>query len=523
MAPPTSQPKPPIGALAVAAYGSALGSTFPVMTVISAADISGGLSVASDSGALVNTMQNLGAVAGILLLPSFAMGIGRGRTMALIGFGFTLSSVACALAPSLGWMLLARLFHGMFGGAMPFMLMLLVMTSLRQGEGRFEGIWCFAASTTLVFGFASTLGGIMVDQFGWRALFWAQALAALPYAVASLGLLTQEKGRPELLRGADWASYILLSCGLGLILFALSEGERHFWLEAWWVAALIVGGMVLTGFAIRNLLGANRPILMLAVFRRPTFSWAILLSLFFRFGSMFAIFIVPQYLGRVQGLRPAEIGDVLGLMAPATAIALIAAYFFAYRFDSRWLLTAGLGCFALASWLCAGLAPDWAADQLRIAACVAGLGMGLFAVAILRFATFGVTLQDGPSVGAIFNVTRVVGIVGSTAILSHLVIEREKHHSAILAESIAATDPNTAERLAVTARGFAQFSADAGAAQGSAYSALGRAASGQAFTLAFADAFTMSAIALALSAILVWALPRIPAEIEATPAHRSLA
>src|SRR4051812_36501841 len=105
MASAASQYRPPIAALAIAGYGSVLGSVFPVMAVISGADISGGLSVSSDSGALVVTMQNVGAVAGILGLPVFAAGIGRGRTMALVGLGFMLASAACALAPALGWML----------------------------------------------------------------------------------------------------------------------------------------------------------------------------------------------------------------------------------------------------------------------------------------------------------------------------------------------------------------------------------------------------------------------------------
>ena len=260
---------------------------------------------------------------------------------------------------------------------------------------------------------------------------------------------------------------------------------------------------------------------LLEVFRRPTFTWAILLSLFFRFGSLFAIFIVPQYLGRVQGFRPAEIGGVLIWMVPTTAAGLVAAYAFARRFDSRWLLTGGLGCFALASCLCANLGPDWAADQLKLAAAIAGTGLGLFAVSVLRFATFGVTIDDGPTVGAIFNVARVFGLVGGLAILSHLVFEREKFHSAILVDNLGLTDPNTAQRLAATAGRFAQFSADPAAAHAAAYAALGRAVSTQAFTLAFADAFAFSAVVLAFSAILVWALPRVPAEIHRERLARS--
>jgi len=115
----------------------------------------------------------------------------------------------------------------------------------------------------------------------------------------------------------------------------------------------------------------------------------------------------------------------------------------------------------------------------------------------------------------------VIGVVGGLAILSHIVVEREKFHSAILTENIAAADPNSAQRLGSLSRGFARFSTDTSRAQDSAYAALDGATSGQAFTLAFADAFTFSAIALALSAILVWMLPRIPAEVAPSSFKRS--
>ena len=57
---------------------------------------------------------------------------------------------------------------------------------------------------------------------------------------------------------------------------------------------------------------------------------------------------------------------------------------------------------------------------MRLAAVVTGIGLGLFAVAVLRFATFGATLQEGPMVGAMFNVAHVNGLVIGLAILSHL-------------------------------------------------------------------------------------------------------
>jgi MFS family permease len=509
----TTGPAVPVAALAVAAYGAVLGSLFPIVVVLSVADVSGGLSVAADSGALVNTAQNVGSVAGILIAPSITMGIGRGRMMLVSGIGFAIASIACALAPTLGWMLAARTLHGVFGGILPLMFMMIVMSSLRPGRGQFEGMTLFGGSTTLFFGMAASLGALLVDGFGWRALFWAQAVAVVPYVIAASRVLPGETGRPETLRDIDWESYLPLTAGLGMVVVAMSEGERHFWLDAWWVPALCLGGAVLTGFAVRGLLTRQgRKLVVLDVFRRQTFTWGILLSVFFRFGTMFVIFIVPSFLGRLQGLRPSETGQVLMLMTPAAAVGLVAAWRLARMVDGRWLLSAGLACFALAAWSCVGIGPDWAVEQLRVAALVAGVGLALFSVGVLRFAVVGATIVDGPSVGIVFNLARVLGNVAGLAILMHLVAEREKANSAAIVEALGATSGETAQRLAATASALSRLSADPAAAENGALTALGRAASGQAFTLAFADALGVTAIVLALGAILVWALPRIPLE-----------
>ncbi|WP_165913323.1 MFS transporter [Novosphingobium sp. ST904] len=513
-------PTKPIAALSVAGYGSLLGSMFPVMAIMTVSDIGGGLSAAADAAALVNTIQNVGAVAGIVIAPAFAAALGRGRTMQWTGIGFLLAAIAAATAPNLPIMLVARFWHGFFGGALPLLFMLLVMTSLRAGAGRFEGIALFAASTTLPFGMAAIVGGLLSDNFGWRALFWIQAATIIPYIAAAARVLRQERGDLSALARVDWAHYLLLIAGISALTIGLSEGERFFWLETWWVPGSIAGGILACIMALKGIGDWHgRPLLVLAVFRRPTFSWAILLSAFFRFGSLFAIFIIPQFLARLQGYRAVDTGALLVIMVPATACGLLLAYFAARRVDARIPLSAGLACFTLAAWLCRDLTSDWAAEEIRVAAAFAGLGLGLFQVAVLRFAVEGAGLFDGPSVGIVFNLARVVSTVSGIAFLSHLLAEREKFHSARIVESLAATSPETTQRLASVGAAFARMSADPVSAQNAASASLARAASGQAFTLAFSDTLIVTAAIMLLGAIFVWALPALPPEPDSPLPH----
>src|SRR3546814_14157028 len=105
--------------------------------------------------------------------------------------------------------------------------MLLVMTSLRAGAGRFEGIALFAASTTLPFGMAAIVGGLLSDNFGWRALFWIQAATILPYIAAAARVLRQERGDLSALARADWAHYRLLLAGSSALPIGLRSEERR--------------------------------------------------------------------------------------------------------------------------------------------------------------------------------------------------------------------------------------------------------------------------------------------------------
>jgi DHA2 family multidrug resistance protein len=97
------------------------------------------------------------------------------------------------------------------------------------------------------------------------------------------------------------------------------------------------------------------------------------------------------------------------------------------------------------------------------------------------------------------------------AVASHTLIEREKFHSARLAEGLTSLDGAVSQRLATQAGAFANWISDPAAAQRAGVASLARAASGQAFAKGFADAFAVIAVGLLLAAILVWALPRLPA------------
>jgi len=500
---------PPLGAIAVSTFGAIVAATMPLVVILSMPDIAGGLSVSPDEASWITTLYNVGTLAGIPAAVGAVGAAGRGRTMWIFGLGFALSSLAIGVGHYLPWIFVARFLEGFFGGALPLLMMLIVLTSLPPGKGQLEGLTLFALATSIGSGVAAWTADTLIAIGGWRALFTSQALAGAAYAGMAFFVLRQERGNPALLKSFDWASFAWLSIGLGLVLVFLAEGERRFWFEKWWIAASLVCGLLCIGFAVQSMPNANRPLLVMAIFRRPTLSWSLVLQVLFRFGSLLAVFIAPQYLARIQGFRTEQLGDLMLVMAAATLVTTPAAYWLAAKVDPRIALSGGLGAMAFAAAMCTQITSEWASHEFIAPLLLAGSGQALFAVATMRYAVFGANLQDGPSHGIAFNIARAFGLVGGLALVTDAVVEREKFHSALLVESITTLEPATVDRIASMARILGTSLPDPSAQRG-AVAGLAQGAARQAFSLAYQDAFLIAAIVLMIGAALVWVLPALP-------------
>jgi DHA2 family multidrug resistance protein len=507
---PGPTPAAPVGAIAVSTFGAVVAATMPLAVILSMPDIAGGLSVSADEASWITTLYNVGTLAGIPAAVAVAGATGRGRAMWIFGLGFTLSSLAVGVGHSLPWVFLARFVEGFFGGALPLLMMLIVLTSLPPGRGQLEGLTLFALATSLGAGLAPSAADVLLTAGGWRALFMSQAVAGAVYALFALFVLRGERGNRALLKTFDWSSFVLLSTGLGLVLIFLSEGERRFWFEKWWIAASLVCGLLCIAFAIQSMRHSKRPLLVLSIFRRPTLSWSLILQMAFRFGTLLAVFIAPQYLARIQGFRTEQLGSAMLVMSGATLFTTPVAYWLAAKSDSRISLSVGLCAMALAAALSVQITSEWASHELIVPLILTGSGQALFAVSTMRYAVFGANLHDGPSHGIAFNIARTFGLVGGLALIAHTVAEREKFHSAMLVESIANLEPATIERTAATMRALHSWLPDLTEVQRVVSARLADETAEQAFTLAYQDAFLITALVLIVAAILVWALPALP-------------
>ena len=162
---------------------------------------------------------------GVLAVGVFAVGGGgdaRGRMLLyLSGFGlFSLASAACALAPTLGWLVVGRGVQAVGAALLQANSLALVFLSVPRSRARTAlGIQAAAQAAGLALG--PSLGGFLVEAYGWRSVFWVNVPIGLVAIVAGHVLLPRSRHLTQR-RGGDLTGFVLLAAAVVSGLLALS-------------------------------------------------------------------------------------------------------------------------------------------------------------------------------------------------------------------------------------------------------------------------------------------------------------
>lgn len=243
--------------------------------------------------------------------------IGRRRMLLLGATGFALVSALAAFAPTAEWLIAARAAMGVFGAMlMPSTLSLLRSIFTDRDQRRLAiAIWAsmFSAGSAL----GPIVGGFLLAHFAWGSVF----LMAVPVLVPLLVLapfLVPESRDPNPGR-IDPAS-IALSLGTMVpIVYAIKEVAVHGFGPT--VAVLFLAGGGLGILFVRRQLRAETPMLDMRLFRRATFTGALLVNLLSVVALVGFLFFVAQHLQLIVGLTPMEAGFAL---VPGLAAMIVA-------------------------------------------------------------------------------------------------------------------------------------------------------------------------------------------------------
>jgi len=231
---------------------------------------------------------------------------GRRFTLRIAIATYMAGSLACALAPNMLLLIFGRVLHGLGGGGLSSMGMIVLGDLVSPKErGRYYGY--FAVTYTTAGGCGPLLGGLIAEHLHWSVIFWINipmGLAALAIATSLLRRLPRYE-RPHRLDISGAA--LIVAASVAFMLALNLAGVRYAWtsppIVGLFAVALIVGAL----FVLR-LLTAPEPLIPISILKNRIVRCAIIANAF-GWGSIIGpnVFL-PMYLQGVMGLSASQAG-----------------------------------------------------------------------------------------------------------------------------------------------------------------------------------------------------------------------
>ncbi|RON12116.1 MFS transporter [Pseudomonas frederiksbergensis] len=270
--------------------------------------------------------------------------VGR-RRLLLAGIGiFTLSSLACGAAPSLGWLVGARAVQGLGAAIMLALTVAFIGETVPKAQaGSAMGLLgtMSAVGTTL----GPSLGGMLIAGVGWQAIF----LLNVPLGILNIWLahrhLPADPQRAKARRvGFDKAGTLLLALTLGAYALAMTIGHGDFGPLN---IALLLTAVFGVGLFIFVEARVASPLIKLALFREPGLSASLAMSTLVSTVMMATLVVGPFYLSGALGLCTAFVGLALSVGPLVATLTGVPAGRLVDRFGSRRMTVVGLAAMAL--------------------------------------------------------------------------------------------------------------------------------------------------------------------------------
>ncbi|MDA9509803.1 DSBA oxidoreductase [Bradyrhizobium sp. CCBAU 11386] len=506
----------------IAVIGATLGAFMAVLNIqivnASLADIQGAIGAGIDDGGWISTSYLIAEIVVIPLSGWLAQVFSIRIYLLTNAILFLLLSAACALAQDLPQMIVLRAVQGFTGGVLIPMAFTLIITLLPRGKQP-VGLALFALSATFAPAIGPTIGGYLTENFGWQYIFYVN-LAPGAIMVGMLWYALDAKPmKLALLREGDWAGIITMAIGLSALQTVLEEGNKDDWLGSPFIVKLsVIAAVALAAFLMIELT-VKKPLLNLRLLVRRNFGFGMLANFLLGIALYGSVFILPQYLARIQGYNAEQIGMVLAWTGLPQLVLIPLVPRLMQRFDARIIIGVGFVLFAASNFMNIYMTNDYAADQLLWPNIVRAIGQALVMAPLSAVATSGIEPENAGSASGLFNMMRNLGGAVGIALLQTVLTKREQYHSNVLMQSVSVFEQATRTRLEQLAQYFVNHGIlDRADASHRAFVAIGHIVQKQAYILAFSDTFYLLGLALIVALIAVLFLKK-PGQTSAGGAH----
>jgi MFS transporter, DHA2 family, multidrug resistance protein len=408
--------------------------------------IGGNLGASTDEVAWVATGYILANVIVMPLNGWLTALLGRKRFYATSLAVFTVTSLLCGTAHSIGMLIFYRVLQGLGGGALqPTAQAIMFETYPPEKRGQAMAIFGIGAMVGPAVG--PTLGGWIVDNATWPLIFYINIPIGIVAFLMTLAYVPTPKFIVRLKGGIDWIGLGLLSAGLASLQYVLERGEHDDWFSSDTIVILsVVAVATLTVFIVKTLRDKS-PLVDLNVFKFRSFTIGSIIGVIMGFGLFGTALILPLFFQTMLNFTAFDTGMALLPGALATAVSMMIVGRLGNRIDGRASIAVGMIVFAWSSWMLGDLnaqAGYWDVFWPRL---IQGLGLGALFVPLTTISLGDVPIHELASATGVFTLIRQLGGSFGIAILTTLVAHESAVAWNVLASGVTQTQGYPASTL----------------------------------------------------------------------------
>jgi EmrB/QacA subfamily drug resistance transporter len=366
------------------------------------------------------------AFGGFLLLGGRAADLLGRRRVFIVGVAlFTIASLVCGFAQSEGMLIASRAVQGLGGAIISPAALSIVTTSFEEGPERNKalGVWGALGGSGAAVGVLA--GGVLTEYLSWRWIFFVN----VPVGAVVLALtprIVPESRREGVERHYDALGAVLVSSGLALFVYAISEAPNVGWGTARTILLLIGSGALLAGFLV-NERRSEDPLMPFHIFRVRTVAGANAVG-FLLGGVLFAnFFVLTLYVQDVLGYSAIKTGVTFVATAGTAVLAAGVAQALTTKFGPKPVIVIGLTLLTGAMVFYAqipvkgGFASDLLPGYLLV-----GVGIAFAYVPVSIASLAGVAEREAGLASGLINTSQQIGGAIGTAIASTIFITHFK-------------------------------------------------------------------------------------------------
>ncbi len=470
--------------------------------------IAGSLSASNDEATWVLTSY---LVANAVILPAsnwFSLRFGRKRFLISCVIIFTVASFFCGAAPSLAFMLLARIVQGAGGGALQPLSQAILLESFPPAKrGAAMALFAFGIVVAPVIG--PTLGGWLTDTYSWRYAFYIN----IPVGALAVFMIGRFVHDPPYIAKArrspfDGIGFGLLAVWIGCLQVILDRGQQDDWFGAIWLRWATFFLVVSFVWFLVHSLRSKQPLVDLRALKDWNFAIGCLLIGMFGIAIYSLVTVLPLFFQELLAYTAFTAGLAVGPRGIGSILGMPVIAYLGSRVDPRILLSFGFGLFGAMALVFGNLTLGLGPWTLLLPIVASGFALSFVFVPITTQAYGTLENTQIGNASGIFNLIRNIGGSVGISVAQTLLTRRTDVHQNEIVNAVPASSYWFEQHMrAMTGYlGHQTNPANAAAAsQGQLYQQLG----GQALLWAFVDVFRWLALVCFAGVGIVWMFKKV--------------